>query len=284
MLTQVIGLDHAVIAVRDLDAAAEGWRRLGFTLSPRGTHSAHMGTGNYTLMLGEDYLELLGVIADTPRNAPMRDYLARREGIEKSAFTARDAAAGSAEVRALGIAASDPVDFERPVTLDDGTLTQARFTTFNWPPEERPGDMRLFACQHHTRPAVWLPSLTRHANTANAIVRIELLARDPQASAQHLARLTDRSPLAEADGAWRVPTGPGRGDFVFLSRTVLAARHPGVDVSALPDEGSAALVLRVADLDQARRALQAVPVIESAGQLVVPAAQANGQLLVLTRS
>ena len=30
-LKNVVGLDHIVIVVRDLDAAAEHWRRLGFT-------------------------------------------------------------------------------------------------------------------------------------------------------------------------------------------------------------------------------------------------------------
>lgn len=43
-LKNVIGIDHAVVMVQDLDKAAENYRQLGFTLSPRGTHSAHMGT------------------------------------------------------------------------------------------------------------------------------------------------------------------------------------------------------------------------------------------------
>ena len=59
-----------MVVVKDLDAAAENWKRLGFTISPRGTHSAHMGTGNYTIMLGEDYIELLGVLTATEHNAP----------------------------------------------------------------------------------------------------------------------------------------------------------------------------------------------------------------------
>ena len=35
-LKNVIGMDHAVVVVRDLDKAAENWRRLGFIVSPRG--------------------------------------------------------------------------------------------------------------------------------------------------------------------------------------------------------------------------------------------------------
>jgi len=69
-LKNVIGIDHAVIMVRDLDKAAANWKQLGFTVSPRGTHSAHMGSGNYTIMLDPDYIELLGVLTPTEHNVP----------------------------------------------------------------------------------------------------------------------------------------------------------------------------------------------------------------------
>src|SRR5215470_482095 len=78
-LRHILGVDHVVVVVRDLDAAAAQWRKLGFTLSPRGTHSPQMGTANYTIMFGEDYLELIGVLAATEHNKPTRELLARRE-------------------------------------------------------------------------------------------------------------------------------------------------------------------------------------------------------------
>ena len=71
-LKNVVGVDHAVVMAKDLDKAAEGWRRLGFTISPRGTHSAHMGTGNYTIMLDPDYIDCWGCSAPTEHNAPAR--------------------------------------------------------------------------------------------------------------------------------------------------------------------------------------------------------------------
>src|ERR1700750_261807 len=125
-LKNVIGIDHAVVMAKDLDKAAEGWRRLGFTISPRGTHSTHMGTGNYTIMLDPDYIELLGVLAPTEHNAPARAFLDKREGIERVAFTAIDSAAGAEEIRARGYAPIGPTDFERPVTLPNGTGSPAR--------------------------------------------------------------------------------------------------------------------------------------------------------------
>ena len=111
-LKNVIGIDHAVVMVRDLDKAAENWKRLGFTVSPRGTHSAKMGSGNYTIMLDPDYMELLGVLVETEHNAPTRAFLGKRgEGIERIAFTAVDSAAGAEEIRARGYAARRPDRF-----------------------------------------------------------------------------------------------------------------------------------------------------------------------------
>ncbi len=126
-LKSIVGLDHVVILVRDLDHASAAWRRLGFTVAPRGTHSAHLGTANHTIMLGADYIELIAVVRETPRNAPSRALLEQRgEGLERIALTTIDAAAGVEEIRALGHAGLGPIDFGRPVTLPDGRQTEAR--------------------------------------------------------------------------------------------------------------------------------------------------------------
>ena len=59
MRKNLLGLDHAVLRVDDLDRAAADFARMGFTLAPRGRHS--LGTENHCLMFGFDYLELLWV-------------------------------------------------------------------------------------------------------------------------------------------------------------------------------------------------------------------------------
>jgi len=68
----ISGIDHLLVVVSDLDRAAATYRRLGFTLSPRAVHSAHMGTANHTIMLERDYFELLGVLAPTEANVQWR--------------------------------------------------------------------------------------------------------------------------------------------------------------------------------------------------------------------
>src|SRR6516164_6629797 len=225
-LKNVIGIDHAVVMVRDLDKAAENWKRLGFTVSPRGTHSAHMGSGNYTIMLDPDYIELLGVLSPTEHNAPARAFLEKREGIERVAFTAVDSAAGAEEIRARGYAPIGPTDFERPVTMPDGSLSSAKFRTFQWPVAEAPAGMRIFACQHKTRETVWIPQLMQHANGAKRLRQVLLVAPEPAKEAAHLARLIDGDTQNDADGAVAVPSGGDRADFVFMSSEQLGQRYP----------------------------------------------------------
>jgi hypothetical protein len=282
-IKSIAGIDHAVVAVKDLDAAAENWKRLGFTISPRGTHSAHMGTGNYTIMLGDDYIELLGVLVATEHNAPSRAFLDRNGGgIERIAFTTPDASAGAAEIRGMGYAAIGPTDFERPVTLPDGRQSAAKFSTFLWPVDEAPGGVRLFACQHKTRETVWIRELQKHANTAKRIAEVMVVAPEPESDAKHLARMIDSEIRRQADGTVVVPTGVGRADFVFLTREAMARRYPGVPMTGLPERAGAGLQLVVDDFAAAQRAAGA-KAVASNNAVVVPPANANGVLLAFVQ-
>jgi catechol 2,3-dioxygenase-like lactoylglutathione lyase family enzyme len=53
------GLDHIVHAVRDLDAAAEFYRRAGFTVGARNRHP--WGTHNHIVQLEGFFIEILTV-------------------------------------------------------------------------------------------------------------------------------------------------------------------------------------------------------------------------------
>ena len=61
------GLDHIVHAVRDLDAAAEFYRRAGFTVGARNRHP--WGTHNRIVQLKNCYIEILEV-AEPEKIAP----------------------------------------------------------------------------------------------------------------------------------------------------------------------------------------------------------------------
>ncbi|MCV9936893.1 VOC family protein [Boseaceae bacterium BT-24-1] len=276
-LKHILGLDHVVVTVRDLDASARQWQSLGFTVSPRGTHSAILGSGNYTIMFGDDYVELLGILAETEHNKPTRDFLREREGIERAAFTTDDAAAGAAELKSRGLEPLGPVHFGRPVDLPNGGKGEAKFNVFRWPLDETPGSLRIFACQHLTRETVWIPELQSHANGASRIIRVEVLAADPKAAAEHLSRLIDE-PVKQQDDAWLVPSGGKRADFLFYDADSLVRRYPdAVRVGTAP-AGAVAIVLASDDLDRAAKALGPVGVKHDAA-VSVPAASANGLIV-----
>jgi hypothetical protein len=278
-LKNVVGIDHAVIMVRELDQAAANWKRLGFTVSPRGTHSAKMGSGNYTIMLDPDYIELLGVLAETEHNAPARAFLARRgEGIERVAFTAVDSAAGAEEIRGRGFEPVGPTDFERPVTMPDGSQSAAKFRIFQWPIAEAPAGLRIFACQHKTRETVWIPELMKHANGAKRLKQVLVVSPEPAKDAAHMAEMIDREVASAADGAVVVSSGSDRANFVFLTSERLSKRYPGVALTGLPERGSAGLVIATNDHAATEKALGSAAVRSGDSICVAPAA-ANGTLL-----
>lgn len=274
-LRHIIGVDHVVVGVRALDEAAAAWRALGFTISPRGTHSAHMGSGNYTIVFGDDYLELLGILVPTDHNRPLAAFLEKREGIERTAFTTDDAAGGVAELRARGIKGEGPLSFSRPVDLPDGTKGEAAFNIFGWPRDEAPAGMRIFACQHLTRPTVWIPELQKHANGAQGLVRIEVLAAQPDQAAEHMARLIDQ-PAERAGDAWRVRSGGTRAGFEFFDAAGLAQRYPDAARAGAADTGGVALVIATDDLAKA----QAIPgAISHDDGVSIPASAATGVIV-----
>jgi 4-hydroxyphenylpyruvate dioxygenase-like putative hemolysin len=274
-LNHVIGVDHVVVAVRDLARSARAWETLGFVVSPRGLHSPQLGTANHTIMLQDDYIELLSPVAETEQNLPTREFLMRREGVERVAFTTDDADAGAAEIAARGFPALGPIHFGRPVPRPGGGETEARFSVFRWPLAERPAGLRIFACQHHTRDAVWASELMTHPNGALAMRAIEIVAADPAAAAAHLARLIDRP--AERDGRrWRVVSGQARADFIFADAAAYESFYPAKAREGAPSEGVIALRLAVRDLDAAVAASGAIRHGEGAS---APAARADGVIL-----
>jgi hypothetical protein len=106
---------------------------------------------------------------------------------------------------------------------------------------QRVGGLGIFACQHHTRDAVWVPSLQTHANGATRILRVLVASDDPAGSAAALASAID-APATQDDDFHVVATAPTRGAVAFAPREVIA-RLAQCDAAALPREGGAAMVL-----------------------------------------
>jgi len=138
-------IDHVVIRVRDLDAAAQDYARLlGRAPSWRGVHPG-AGTANALFRLENSYVELLAPMSEGPLAHALRDQLASHgEGLAALAFATDDAAVFAARLRASGIGASEPVEGEgREVT--SGAVRRWRSTFL--PAAATRGPL-LFAIEH----------------------------------------------------------------------------------------------------------------------------------------
>ncbi len=174
-------LDHVVInTLKSMDAAADLFAALGFTLTPRGYHS--LGSINHLMMTPGAYLELVGV----PETGLQRqEVLSSPLGLNGLVFRTDDADATFATLDAAGLAPVGPVAFSRPVEVD-GAAHDARFRTVRLPPEAFPGG-RVYFCQHLTPELVWRPEWETHPNGFCGIDRFVIESPDAEAEAGRLA-------------------------------------------------------------------------------------------------
>ena len=105
------GLDHIVHAVRDLDAAADFYRRLGFTVGARNRHP--WGTHNHIVQFPGFFIEILTVAEPEKLGAdgfshnfgiPNRDYLAPARAFRSLILESTDTEADAAAFARAGIA------------------------------------------------------------------------------------------------------------------------------------------------------------------------------------
>jgi 4-hydroxyphenylpyruvate dioxygenase-like putative hemolysin len=163
-----LAIDHAVIAVRELDAAATSFESLGFTLTPRGLHS--IGSQNHCIMLGSTYIELLAAPAEHAWLEYYRTFLrGHGDGLAAVALSTDDASAACAELRARGVAAKEPIELSRPV---EGGVARFRLVQIEALPY-------VFICEHLTRKLVWRREWQRHVNGAAELTALAMAQPSP---------------------------------------------------------------------------------------------------------
>src|SRR4051794_38221590 len=163
-------LDHVVVNVRDrLDDAAETYRRLGFTLTPRGYHT--LGSMNHLAIFGTDYLELIAARSGDERRPEL---MASPFGLDGLVFGTEDAEATFAAMRRNEVPIDPPEQFSRPVDTD-GETRDAVFRTTRLPRSTTPAG-RFYFCQHLTRDLVWRDKWRHHANGAVGVARAVIAA------------------------------------------------------------------------------------------------------------
>lgn len=257
------GIDHLVLCVRDLSAAEVAYRRLGFTTTPRAIHP--FGTGNHLVQLQGCFLELLAVV-EPEKIAPAavgsfsfgpfnRDFLARREGMSMLVLESNDARRDHAEFVARKLDTYAPFDFERQAKLPDGQVVTVGFS-LAFVTDARMPEAAFFTCQQHAPQYFWKPEYQRHANGAQSVAEVLMVAADPAALRGLFERLQEPESVTLADGALRAATP--RGAITVLTPQAFAARFPGATLANAPQTPHyVGYRIAVADLGLAARVLAA---------------------------
>ncbi len=278
-------IDHVVVAVHDLDAAVETFRRLGFTVAPVARHP--FGTANAVVQFGGNYIELLAIDdeARIPRAedgafsfaAFNRDFLKRRQGISMLALKSDDAAVDRVAFEDAGLPTYAPLSFTRLARAPDGNDYEVGFSvTFTSDPAIR--EAGFFTCQHHDPGRFWWPAYQRHDNGATSIEAAVMANRDPADYHIFFTHFTGQHDMRSDSLMVSFNLGPDRLD---LLAPVTARAMYGMEVAEDAPLRFIALSVRTTDLAAAAVTLRGngVPFIERMGRLVVPPEAACGVAL-----
>ncbi|NFV80750.1 VOC family protein [Magnetospirillum aberrantis] len=251
MANNLTGLDHAVVAVRDLDAASGVFERLGFALTPVG-HHAEWGTANRCAMFAGDYVELIAPEGEGEVADQLRDFLTRQEGLFSLSLGSSDGAATSQSLRSAGLEV--PVARSLSRKLDDGKGTTLMFSEMPLPPVATPG-IPTRVVQHITAERERHPQWLDHPNTACGIAAATAIVEEPPALTPAWDVLFGPHSAVLTDDTVTVHTGGG---LIYLTRPdELTQLHPEAELDELPPSPAlVALAIRVADTDRAAQVLK----------------------------
>lgn len=277
--------DHIVIAVRDLDAAAALYARLGFHVGPRNEHP--WGTQNHIVQLENAFLELIstgdrfdsasgGVFArDVSR------FLIHREGAAMLVLRSVNSDADALVFSQAGVG-QGRFDFGRKGVDPQGKPTDVGFRLAFAASKLMP-DVGFFTCQQTHPQNFWSKQAQRHANAARTLAAVTLQAESPSDHAEFLSAFTGQREMLATSLGLEMSLGAGQ-TLETLTPVAVAFRY-GEGVAA-PDARIAALRIAVSDLDKTRAALAGAGVVERGGMAIVPAQEAMGVTLAFeaTRS
>ena len=278
------GLDHVAHAVRDLDAGAELYRRLGFTVGVRNRHP--WGTHNHIVQLAGFFIEIL-TVAEPDKLAGdgmsvlfgefHRRFLGMHEGLSFLVLESANADADAAHFSASGIAQSGTVHFRREGQRPDGTPVTVAFSLAF--AQAADADAAFAVCQQHFPENFWNRDFQIHPNGVTAIGGVALVADDPPAHAAFLQAYGGHAEIERGQDRIAARTARGRIDVMTPE---LFVREFGCEASGPAGTFRlAALRFVTADLAATGRVLASggLSPLAHADRLVVPPAAAHGATL-----
>jgi len=180
------GIDHVIHLVRDLDAAASLYEKLGFLVSARNKHP--FGTHNRIAQLDVSYVEILAVVEPEKiqgEGGPTsfahyhRDFLARNgEGLSGLVLASSNANADKLALDKAGYGGFPVFDFGRMGKRPDGSEAELAFA-LSFLREPDSADVMTVVCEHKRPENFWFKELQAHANGASRVASAILTAESP---------------------------------------------------------------------------------------------------------
>lgn len=284
MAHHIVGLDHTLVGVEDLEGARETYLKLGFTVTPRGSHIG-WGTANYCIMFEKDYIELLG-IADPSLESNGLDKLLedRGEGLLGVALSSEDPEKTRDSLNEASLNPTNLIELKRKLELPDGdVIPEFKLIRIS---ADGLSDRNLFICHHLTPELIRKPEWETHKNGAQYIKSVVILVEKPSDLKEYYTRLFGTLNVTLTDSTMTVRVG--RLNMIFVSDTDLDLLFPGIisdgEEPTLPH--LFAMTIAVNDIDDTEEYLEKTGLKTqkiSGGVLRVQAKDACGVLMEFVR-
>ncbi|MGL4729433.1 MAG: VOC family protein [Bosea sp. (in: a-proteobacteria)] len=287
MATHPKGLDHLVIAVRDLDAAGRFYERLGFQVGSRNRHS--WGTENRIVQFPGAFLELItvGDASLIPPHGPrffsfgafVASALKRRQGMAMAVLESQDAKADAAAFADAGIGDFAPFFFERQGKRPDGSAMRVAFT-LTFANDRTARECGFFTCQQHEPQNFWNAGFQQHANGATGLSAAVMVAENPTDHHIFLEAFTgQRGPRSNSLGL-SFPLPRGRLDVLTPSAAAALIGEPSLARLSKPRFIGFAVTVPNLESMSARLKAENILALRIGSRLVVPAKAARGVALL----
>jgi catechol 2,3-dioxygenase-like lactoylglutathione lyase family enzyme len=281
------GLDHLVLAVRDLDLAARVYERMGFQVGARNRHP--WGTENRIVQFPGAFIELItvGDASLIPPHGPrffsfgafVQESLKRRQGLAMLVLESGDAEADARMFASDGIGDYAPFFFERQGKRPDGSAMRVAFT-LAFAQDARARDCGFFTCQQHEPQNFWNSAFQTHPNGATGLAGVVMAAENPTDHHVFLEAFTgQRGPRANSLGL-SFPLPRGRLDVLTPAACAAVTGDPALARLDEPRLIGCAIGVRSLDAVAAQLKAQDIATLKVGPRLIVPAVEACGTTIL----
>ena len=284
-----LGIDHPLVAVANMDKAAEDFAALGFFINPR--HHHPWGTDNHLLMFPENFIELISVYDHSKLDMTnekgfafgrfIQNSIERKEGISLVALHSEDAIADQQLMQDREVENQGIVNFRRVAHKPDGTEEEAVVSLVMLINSQEPAISHFF-CHQHKPDLVWVKDWMNHPNGATAITCVSYIANNPADYATRFKGIYGKDAVNLETGKLVAKTD--RGDFEVLSPKAAKARFSGVDIPCTEDQMPSGIAIRVttSSIHKASAYLdknQVEYVVTNDGGIRIPASYAGNTII-----